>query len=59
MWSKANSVYSKDFNLQEQDWQSIYLLSHKIQVCNKAKEFQFEVLPRYLGQRNFCLNLEK
>jgi hypothetical protein len=55
--SKANRIYSKDFNLREEDWQNIYLLSHKIQVCNKAKEFQFTVLHRYLGTNKLLFKI--
>ena len=57
--SKANRIYSNEFNLQEEDWQNIYLLPHKIPFCNKAKEFQFKVLHRYLGTNQLLFKIGK
>ena len=40
--------FSKNLNLIEQDWGSIYRLPHIITKVNKLKEFQFKIIHRYL-----------
>jgi len=48
----AQVKYSKDFILQGQDWENIYILPRICTKDNNLKEFQFKILHRYIGTNN-------
>ena len=57
--SKANITYSQQFNITENEWEQIYFLPYRVNVSNKAKEFQYKVLHRYLGTKLLLYKIGK
>ena len=55
--SKANSNYSRQFDISEAEWKIIYLLPSQLSVSNKARELQYKILHNYVASNKLWYNM--
>ena len=55
--SKANSNYSRQFDISEAEWKTIYLLPFQLSVSNKARELQYKILHNYVASNKLLYKM--
>ena len=55
--SKAHDKYSEKFDIDESEWENIYLSLKSAHVSNKAKEIQYKILHDYIANNKFLFHI--
>ena len=57
-WSAAYKKYTATYNLDEDEWKSIYLMPHTLPISNKAKEMHYKIVHGYVATNHLLYKMD-